>query len=233
MGKKLLISFLVSIFILSSTSNSIALNKEFKPFNAKPLSYSYDALEPYIDKETMILHYNKHYKTYLEKLNNEIKKYPEFYNYSVNDLLKNLDALPKDSATIIKNNAGGVSNHEIFFDIMTGKETKMNEKLESLINRDFGSFDNFKNEFKKAALSVFGSGWAWLVSDSSGKLSIITTANQDSPISLNLNPIIGLDVWEHAYYLQYQNKRDNYIENWFNVVNWNKALENYNNPINK
>lgn len=233
MSKKLLLMLLVSIFIASTTLNSFALTKEFKPFEAKPLSYTFGALEPYIDKETMILHYNKHYKTYLEKLNNAVEKHPELYNCSVYDLIKNLDSLPKDVATVIKNNGGGVYNHEFFFDIMTPKETKLNGELETAINRDFGSYENFKDEFKKAALSVFGSGWAWLVADDTGKLFITTTPNQDSPITLNLKPIIGLDVWEHAYYLHYQNKRDNYIDNWFNVINWEKALKNYTNPINQ
>ena len=195
------------------------------------LKYGFDALEPYIDKETMILHHKKHYMTYLEKLNNAVEKHPELYKYSVYDLIKNLDSLPKDVAQVIKNNGGGVYNHEFFFDLMTPRENKIYGSLEIAINRDFGSYDNFKEEFKKAALSVFGSGWAWLVSDETGKLSIITTPNQDSPVTLNLNPIIGIDVWEHAYYLLYQNNRGNYIDNWFAVIDWEKALKNYINPI--
>lgn len=227
MNKKYFIFIFVSVFILS-TLNSFALNQQFRPFKEKKLNYSYESLEPYIDKETMILHHDKHYISYLDKLNSAIKNYPELYGYSVEDLIKNLDSLPKDVAQLIKNNGGGVYNHEFFFDIMTPKKTELSGSLKESIDRDFGSFDNFKTEFKKASMSVFGSGWTWLVSDKSGYLSIITTPNQDSPITLHLTPIIGLDVWEHAYYLLYQNNRSNYIENWFNIINWDKALTNYN-----
>ena len=232
MNRKYFIIVFISVFMMSSSLNAFALEQTFKPFEEKKLKYNYESLEPYIDKETMILHHDKHYKSYLDKLNNAIKSHPELYSYSVYDLLKNLDSIPKDVAQIIKNNGGGVYNHEFFFDLMTPKKTQASGKLYSSLVRDFGSFDNFKSEFKKAAMSVFGSGWAWLVSDESGKLSIMTTPNQDSPITLNLKPIIGLDVWEHAYYLLYQNNRSNYIDNWFNVINWDNALQNYTEPSN-
>lgn len=229
MKKKLLLMVLSFLFITLYTSNAMVLSSDFKPFKVKELSYCYDALEPYIDKETMIIHHNKHYKNYVNKLNIAIKNYPSLYNYSLTDLLTNLDSIPESVSQTIKNNGGGVYNHEFFFAIMTNKKTSPSGELKKSINKDFGSFDNFKEEFKKNALDVFGSGWTWLVSDSNGNLSIINTPNQDTPISQNLNPIIGIDLWEHAYYLCYQNNRENYINNWFNVVNWDKALLNYRN----
>ena len=224
--KKILATVL--LFITLITSGTLCHSEEFKPFEVKPLNYSYDSLEPYIDKETMMIHHDKHYKNYVDKLNAAIKKYPNLYSSSLTDLLTNLDSLPEEVSQTIKNNGGGVYNHEFFFDLMTSKKTIPCGELEKSINRDFGSLDKFKEEFKKAALDVFGSGWAWLVSDNNGNLSIVKTSNQDTPISQNLTPIIGIDVWEHAYYLRYQNNRANYIDNWFNVVNWNKALSNYN-----
>lgn len=229
MRKKFLSIVVLFSFIILTTCNTLALSVEFKPFEVKPLNYPYDALEPYIDKNTMMIHHDKHYKNYVDKLNDAIKKYPNLYSYSLTDLLTNLDCLPDSVAVTIKNNGGGVYNHEFFFNIMTNKTTSPSGNLEKSINRDFGSFDKFKEEFKKTALDVFGSGWAWLVSDKEGNLSIIKTSNQDTPITLNLIPIIGIDVWEHAYYLRYQNNRGNYIDSWFNVVNWDKALSNYNN----
>ncbi|MGL6107280.1 superoxide dismutase [Romboutsia sp.] len=230
MNKKLL-ALLVSLLVICSIFNSFALTPKFTPIEPKELNYTYGSLEPYIDKETMIIHHNKHYKTYVEKLNATLEKYLELYNCTVYDLLTNLDSLPKEAVQSVKNNGGGVYNHEFFFDIMTQKKTIPSARLEEAINKTFGSLDNFKEEFKKASLNVFGSGWAWLVSDQGGNLSIITTANQDSPITLGFNPIIGIDLWEHAYYLRYQNNRSNYIDNWFHVINWDKALINYTNPL--
>ncbi|HSQ88199.1 superoxide dismutase [Romboutsia sp.] len=231
MKKKLLILSFSTLFIFYSMSSTFAWAPKYNPKELKPLPYDYDALEPYIDKETMTLHHDKHYKAYLDKFNDAIKGYPDLYGCSIYDLLTCLDCLPSEIAKTVKNNGGGVYNHEFFFDIMTPNKTKVSGDLEKAINRDFGSFDNFKDAFKKAGLSVFGSGWAWLVSNESGNLSIVTTANQDSPITLNLKPIIGIDVWEHAYYLSYKNNRGTYIDKWFNVINWDKAEENFKNPI--
>ncbi len=228
MKRKLLSIALLFLIIISTTSNSLGLVAEFKPFEFKELNYSYDGLEPYIDKETMMIHHSRHYKNYLNKLNDTVKKYPSLYTFSLTELLSNLDCIPDSASQIIKNNGGGVYNHEFFFSMMTNKKTYPSEKLKEAIDRDFGSFDKFKKEFKETALDVFGSGWAWLVSDKNGNLSIIKTSNQDTPITLNLTPIIGIDVWEHAYYLRYQNNRGNYIDSWFNVINWDKALSNYN-----
>ncbi len=227
MNKK--ISYLaISVFIILGLSIPVFnLTTEYKPLKPMSLNYSYDSLEPYIDKETMYLHYNKHYKTYLEKYNNVIKKYPDLYSQSIESILKNLDSMPEKDAIAIKNNGGGIINHELFFKTLSPKNITPSDELLTTINRDFGSFDNFKKQFKESALSVFGSGWAWLVSDNNGKLSIITTANQDSPITSNLYPILGIDVWEHAYYLLYQNNRGNYIDNWFNVIDWNEVYKIY------
>lgn len=225
MKKFLFITLLLTTFF--NPQNIFSLSPIYTPKEPMPLPYSYDFLEPYIDKETMILHYDRHYKSYLDKFNNAIKGYPDLYACSIPDLLTCLDCLPSEIAKTIKDNGGGVYNHEFFFEIMSPNSKKLHGKLKSAINRDFKSFDNFKNEFNKASLNIFGSGWAWLVSDDSGNLSIITTQNQNTPITLNLKPIIGIDVWEHAYYLKYQNKRSEYINNWFNIINWSKAEENY------
>lgn len=228
MKKKLLLLSFVFLFLFTSISNCLSYKLECYPFKAKPLPYNYDTLEPYISKDIMTLHHDKHYQTYVENLNKTLSDYPKYQCCTLNDLLTNLDKLPKEIATPIKNNAGGVYNHEFFFDIMTPNKTQVSGELKDAINRDFSSYDNFINEFKKSALSVFGSGWAWLVKDSEGQLLIVATPNQDSPVSLNLQPIIGIDVWEHAYYLQYKNKRSDYVNNWINVINWDKALENFN-----
>lgn len=229
MKKNLLVLSLLTIFIFSNVSSSFAMDPQYTKKKLKPLPYAYDALEPYIDKETMVLHHDKHYKSYLDKFNEAIKGYPDLYSSSIYDLLTCLDCLPSEIYKTIKNNGGGVYNHEFFFDIMTPDQTTLSGNLKKAIIEDFGSFNSFKDAFKKASLNVFGSGWTWLVSNDSGSLSIITTANQDSPITLNLKPIIGIDLWEHAYYLSYKNDRASYIDKWFNIINWNKAEENYEN----
>ncbi|MDV4151483.1 superoxide dismutase [Clostridium sp. AL.422] len=209
---------------LTAKSNRLADSQ----FELKPLPYSYDALEPYIDKETMMLHHDKHEKAYLDNLNKAISKYPELYKKGLEGILTDLNSVPEDVRETVKNNAGGVYNHEFFWAIMSPeKEQTAKGELLKAIKKEFGSIDSFKTKFKDAALGRFGSGWAWLVVDKDGKLSIISTANQDSPISQNLTPILGIDVWEHAYYLKYQNKRGDYIDNWWNVVNWKQAEDNY------
>ena len=175
----------------------------------------------------MTLHHDKHYQTYVDNLNKALANYSEYQSYSLEKLLQNLDSLPKEISTAVRNNGGGVYNHKFFFEIMTPNKSQPTEELKKAIEKDFGSYDKFVEEFKKAAKDVFGSGWAWLVRDNNGKLSITTTSNQDSPISENLIPIIGIDVWEHAYYLQYKNNRAGYIENWMNVINWDKASKIY------
>ena len=220
-----LITFLT--LIPSSLATGISLGDA--QFQLKPLPYAYDALEPYIDKETMMLHHDKHEQAYLDNLNKAIAKHPELYSKGIEGMLRDLDSIPSDIRQTVINNAGGVYNHEFFWSIMSPKKNQTPKgNLLNAINRDFESYDNFKAKFKEAALNRFGSGWAWLVSDKDGKLSIISTANQDSPISLGLTPIIGIDVWEHAYYLKYQNRRAEYIDNWWNVVNWEQSEKNYN-----
>lgn len=238
--KKLISLVLISILLFPLTQTmavSISINDNvasstiiMKKFELKPLPYSYDALEPYIDAETMMLHHDKHHQSYVDNLNNALSKHPDIQFNSLEELLLNVDKLPADIQIAIKNNAGGVYNHNFFWTIMgPNKGGSPTEDLGRAIERDFGSFKAFKDEFKKAALGRFGSGWAWLASDKDGKLSIVSTANQDTLLPLGLTPIIVIDVWEHAYYLKYQNRRADYIENWWNVVDWNKAQENYKN----
>ena len=221
------VKLLVSTMLLILTTSVFCFAND-NDFKLMPLPYSYDALEPYIDKETMIIHHTKHHQTYVDNLNKLIAKNPELSSKSLEELLTNLDTLPKSDKQGIINNAGGVYNHNFFWTIMApNQDGKPVGELATAIDNTFGSFDNFKAKFKESATSRFGSGWAWLVSDKDGKLSIISTANQDAPISLGLTPIIGIDVWEHAYYLKYKNKRADYIDNWWNVVNWNQANKNY------
>lgn len=219
-----IITFIALIPTISAKSSNLSDSQ----FELKPLPYAYDALEPYIDKETMMLHHDKHEKAYLDNLNKAISKYPELYKMGIEGMLKDLNSVPEDIRETVKNNAGGVYNHEFFWSIMSPEQnqTPAGDLLKA-INKDFQSFDNFKAKFKEAALGRFGSGWAFLVKDKDGKLSIISTANQDSPISQGLTPILGIDVWEHAYYLKYQNRRGDYIDNWWNVVNWKQAENNY------
>ncbi|MGL5756929.1 MAG: superoxide dismutase [Paraclostridium sp.] len=224
---KFIFSF-ITLSLLLFSSISYSNPKEDSKFTLMPLPYSYDALEPYIDKETMIIHHDKHHQAYVDNLNKTLSSYPNLSNKTLEELLTNTSSLPNDIRQNIINNGGGVYNHDFFWTIMgPNKGGKPLGELSKAIETSFGSFDNFKQEFNKSALSRFGSGWAWLVSDSKGNLSIMSTSNQDTPISLGLKPIIAIDVWEHAYYLKYKNKRSDYIENWWNVVNWEQANKNY------
>ncbi len=183
------------------------------------LSYDYDALEPYIDKVTMEIHHIKHHQAYIDKLNTALEKYPDLINKPLSDLLGELTSLPIDEADkiAIRNNGGGHANHSLFWEIMS--PTKLiDEKLKTEIIETFGSVDEFKEKFTQSAITRFGSGWAWLVRNDTGKLEIYSTANQDSPYLQGHTPIIGLDVWEHAYYLKYQNRRPEYVTNWWQVL---------------
>ena len=190
------------------------------------LPYGYDALEPYIDVETMHLHHDKHHNTYVTNLNAAIEKYPELEEQSIEELMKNLNEVPEDIRTAVRNNGGGHANHSFFWKIMApnagGEPTGA---IKDAIDQAFGSFEKMKEEFKTAATGRFGSGWAWLVLNN-GKLEITATANQDSPLTDGKTPIIGLDVWEHAYYLKYKNVRPDYIAAFWDVVNWDQANEN-------
>lgn len=198
------------------------------PFVVQPLPYEYDALTPVIDEETMRFHHDKHYKTYVDNLNNILADYPELQKTGLKELLINLENLPAAARTPIQNNGGGVFNHELYFDAMkspVGQEPS--GTLEDAIKRDFGSYQQWKEQMKQAAVSKFGSGWAWLLTDKAGKLSIMQTANQDVPDLLEYTPVFLVDVWEHAYYLQYQNRRADYVEGWFELINWRKAQKRY------
>lgn len=188
------------------------------------LPYAYDALEPHIDARTMEIHHTKHHQTYIDKLNAALSKYPELADKPVEELLKDLSAVPEDIRTAIKNHGGGHYNHSMFWKIMAPNAGgQPSGKLAEMITAKFGSFDKFKEEFNTAAANRFGSGWAWLSIDKTGSLVITSSANQDSPLSEGLKPILGLDVWEHAYYLNYQNRRPDYMNAWWNVVNWSEV----------
>jgi Fe-Mn family superoxide dismutase len=191
------------------------------------LPYAYDALEPYIDARTMELHYTKHHQTYVTKLNEALDKHPEIADKPLAELLTLIDEVPADIRTAVRNHGGGHMNHSMFWTIMgPGAGAEPSGKIGEAIAKTFGDFAKFKDEFNKSAAGVFGSGWAWLVRDENGKLVITTTPNQDSPLMHKQKPILGLDVWEHAYYLKYQNKRPDYIDAWWNVVNWQEIDKN-------
>lgn len=204
------------------------MKDETYPFVVRPLPYEYDALIPVLDAETLMFHHDKHYKTYVDNLNGALADYPELQQKSLKELLTNLEALPAAVRTAVQNNGGGVYNHELYFDAMkspVGQEPS--GLLEEAIKRDFGSLIQWKELMKQAAVSQFGSGWAWLVTDENGTLSIIQTANQEVPDFNRYIPLFLVDVWEHAYYLQYQNRRADYVEGWFGLINWRKAGKRY------
>lgn len=194
------------------------------------LPYAFNALEPHIDARTMEIHHGKHHQAYITNANNALKDYPDLEKQSVEDLIKNLNSVPEAIRGVVRNNAGGHANHSLFWQIMGPNAGGAPAgALADAINAKWGSFDNFKAEFKKAGVGRFGSGWAWLVV-SGGALEIISTPNQDSPLMADYGgktPILGLDVWEHAYYLNYQNRRPDYIDAWWNVVNWAKVADLY------
>jgi Fe-Mn family superoxide dismutase len=198
------------------------------------LPYAYNALEPHIDARTMEIHYTKHHQAYVTNVNNAINGKADLEKKSVEDLIRGLNSVPEDIRTAVRNNGGGHANHSFFWKIMSpnaGGEPK--GKLADDIKSTFGGFDQFKEKFAAAGVGRFGSGWAWLIKNSSGKLEIVSTANQDSPLmgkaiaGAEGTPILGVDVWEHAYYLNYQNRRPDYIKAWWNVVNWDAVAKNY------
>jgi Fe-Mn family superoxide dismutase len=197
-------------------------------FELPKLPYAEDALEPYIDAQTMNIHHTKHHQTYITNLNAAIEKHPELAGKSLEDLLSDLSAAPEDIRMAVRNHGGGTWNHNLFWEIMGPKMGgSPSGELTKVLESAFGSFDAFKEEFTKAATTRFGSGWAWLVKKGDG-LAVVSTANQDTPLSEGMTPILGLDVWEHAYYLKYQNRRPEYISNWWNVVNWEAVADRYN-----
>ncbi len=204
------------------------MKAEVYPFVARPLPYEYDALVPVLDAETLTFHHDKHYKTYVDNLNSALSDYPELQKKSLTELLTDISTLPGAVQTAVRNNGGGVYNHELYFDSMrepAGQEP--DGALAEAIERDFGSYRQWKEKIKQAAVGVFGSGWAWLVSDKSGVLSIVQTPNQNVPDLKDYIPLFLVDVWEHAYYLQYQNRRADYVEGWFGLINWRKAGKRY------
>lgn len=195
-------------------------------YELKGLPYEYDALEPHIDKRTMEIHHDKHHAGYVKKLNAALDKHPGLKEKSPEELLKDIDAIPEDIRTAVRNNGGGHVNHSLFWDILA-KDVPEDGELVEAIEQKFGSMEGFKEEFKNAALGRFGSGWAWLVLNEEDELEITSTPNQDTPLSQGKRPILCIDVWEHAYYLKYQNRRAEYIDAFLKLINWKKADENY------
>ncbi len=203
-------------------------------FKLRSLPYDFGALEPYIDARIMEIHHDKHQAAYVSNLNKALESFPGLYKESLESLISSLDQVPEAVRTAVRNNAGGDLNHTFFWEIMKkngGGDARGD--VGSLIRKSFGSFEAFKDQFSTAAKTVFGSGWAWLVVSKNGEIAIMTTPNQDSPVMEGLQPILGLDVWEHAYYLQYENRRPDYIQAWWHVVDWNKVEENYRGVIGK
>ena len=218
------------------------MENQYYPYINLPLPYEFDALEPFIDKKTMMLHHNKHLQAYIQQLNDIMEYYPDLQKLTLKQLICMAPCLSGSLGRQIRNNAGGVYNHRFYFELLMpaddagvvdgsiikigGCERKPSGRLLQAINRDFGDYASFKSEFKKAAMSVFGSGYTWLVSQCKN-LKIVNTANQDNPMVDGLKPLLVIDVWEHAYYLKHYNLRADYIDDWFSVINWDKVSQNY------
>jgi Fe-Mn family superoxide dismutase len=201
-------------------------------YELPPLPYAFDALEPHIDARTMEIHHDRHHATYVNNLNGAIEKHPELGKKTIEELLRGINSVPEDIRNVVRNNGGGHANHSMFWSIMGpsggGEPTGA---LASAISSAFGDFATFKDNLSKAAVGQFGSGWGWLVRDAGGKLSVIGRPNQDSPLMEGLTPILGVDVWEHAYYLKYQNKRPDYVAAWWNTINWAAVAERFEGKI--
>ena len=212
----------------SQTTPALTAASAGVPFTLPPLPYSYDALEPYIDATTMHLHHDKHHASYVDKLNAAVGGHPDLADKKVEDLIANLSAIPEDLRTAIRNQGGGHANHSFWWLTLSANGGAAPKgELSKDIDGSFGSFEKFQDQFSKAAGSVFGSGWAWLTLSHEGMLKIETSANQDSPLSSGRMPILGLDVWEHAYYLKYQNRRPEYVSAFFHIVNWEFVRGHY------
>jgi len=198
---------------------------EIMSYTLPSLPYAYDALEPYIDATTMEIHHTKHHQTYVDKLNAALNGHEDFANLDVDDLITDLEKVPAGILTAVRNHGGGHANHSFFWELLK-KDVPFGGAIDEAITSQFGNFEKFRDEFTTKAALLFGSGWTWLVVDG-GKLEIMTTPNQDSPLSQAKKPVLGLDVWEHAYYLKYQNRRPDYVNAFFEVINWEKVNENY------
>lgn len=201
-------------------------------FDLPKLEFSPDALEPFIDEQTMVLHHDKHHQTYVSNLNTALDQYSELKHESLTDLIAHLDKVPEEIRTAVRNNGGGHYNHSLFWKILIpGGAHEPHGDLKKAIDNELGGFEKFRDDFSATAAGRFGSGWAWLALDSGNKLIIVSTPNQDSPLMEGLTPLLGLDVWEHAYYLQYQNRRPEYIKNFFKIINWDFVSDVYDKVI--
>jgi len=219
---------LPACFLLLGLLTAAAADTPDGPYVLPPLPYAYDALEPHLDRETMEIHHNKHHAAYVNNANRALAGHPELAKLSVDQLIARLDEVPEEIRTALRNNAGGHSNHSLFWLMMKpGGGGEPTGELAAAINETFGSFEDFKKEFTAAAMKVFGSGWAWLTWTPDRQLVIETTPNQDSPIMHGGTPLLGLDVWEHAYYLKNQNRRTDYVDAWWNVVDWDYVAARY------
>jgi superoxide dismutase, Fe-Mn family len=197
------------------------------PFTLPDLPYAFSALEPHFDSKTMEIHHGKHHATYVSKLNAALERAPAVAGKSIEEIVRSLDTIPAEVRTAVRNHGGGHYNHSLFWRMLApGAGGPPSGALEAALRKAFGSVDAFKEQFSTAAANVFGSGWAWLCADAARKLSIVTTPNQDNPLSQGLKPVLGLDVWEHAYYLKYQNRRPEYVTAFWNVVSWKQVAEN-------
>jgi Fe-Mn family superoxide dismutase len=197
-------------------------------YELPPLPYAFDALEPYIDALTMEIHHDRHHAAYVTNVNNALKDYPDLAALSIEDLCRRINEVPESIRTAVRNNGGGHANHSLFWEIMgPGGGGQPSGALADAINATFGSFDEFKSKLTQAGITRFGSGWAWLSVDRDGKLVVESTPNQDNPYMEGRTPILGVDVWEHAYYLKYQNRRPDYIAAWWNTVNWNAVAARF------
>jgi len=202
-------------------------NRQTYPFSLPPLGYDFGALAPFIDAETMELHHDKHHQTYVDKLNDALKDQADLHKHSLEELLAQIDSLPDAVKSAVRNNGGGHANHSMFWTIMEKNENgKPSGELAEAIDRDFGSFDEFKEKFNDAGVKQFGSGWVFLISNGS-KLEIKSMPNQDTPLMQGVTPIMGNDVWEHAYYVTYRNRRPEYLKQWWNVVNWDEVQKRF------
>ena len=203
-------------------------------FSLPPLPYAYNALEPHIDEQTLRIHHDKHHGAYVNNLNAALEQHPDLQNKSIEDLLASIDTLPEAIRTPVRNNGGGHANHTAFWEMMApGGAREPSGALATAIDKAFGGFDKFKEQFAKACGGRFGSGWAWLIADRNGGVTIDSTPNQDTPLMQRKQPILGCDVWEHAYYLKYQNRRPDYVTAWWSVVNWTDVGRRYEKVVKK